>query len=360
MKTEMAGDIGFEIDFLAVGEGERSGDAIAIRYGSAAAGYQVGIIDGGTKDSGEQLVEHVRRYYGTKTVDWVLNTHPDGDHSSGLTVIVERLAVRRLWMHRPWDHAEEILHLFHDGRITDDSLEARIRDALNAAHDLEQTAIARRVPIDEPFEGQQIGPFYVMSPSRDWYQTLIPQFRGTPEPVEAFQRVLAKALEAVKKASAAAVEWVGETMNIETLREGGETSAENESSVVLYSPNLGGKRIFLTGDAGIQALERAADFAARCGTALDSLDLVQIPHHGSRRNVSPSLLGRVMGKTAYISAAKDDAEHPRRVVTNAFKRRGARVYATKGNGLRHHFNIGDRDGWGPAQELPFYDRVEAY
>ena len=50
----MAGDIGFEIDFLAVGEGERSGDAIAIRYGSAAAGYQVGIIDGGTKDSGEQ------------------------------------------------------------------------------------------------------------------------------------------------------------------------------------------------------------------------------------------------------------------------------------------------------------------
>jgi hypothetical protein len=219
----MAGDIGFEIDFLAVGEGERSGDAIAIRYGSAAAGYRVGIIDGGTKESGEQLVDHVRRYYETKTVDWVLNTHPDGDHSSGLTVVVERLAVRQLWMHRPWDHAEEIPHLFRDGRITDDSLETRIRDALNAAHDLEQTAIARRVGIYEPFEGQQIGPFYVMSPSREWYQTLIPQFRGTPEPVEIIQRGLARALEALKKAGTAAGEWVGETMNIETLREGGET-----------------------------------------------------------------------------------------------------------------------------------------
>jgi hypothetical protein len=67
-----------------------------------------------------------------------------------------------------------------------------------------------------------------------------------------------------------------------------------------------------------------------------------------------------MGKSAYVSAAKDDGEHPRRVVTNAFKRRGARVYATKGKGLRHHWNIGDRYGWVPAQELPFYDGVEAY
>jgi len=40
----MAGEIGFEIDFLAVGDGERSGDAIAIRYGSTTAGYRVGIV----------------------------------------------------------------------------------------------------------------------------------------------------------------------------------------------------------------------------------------------------------------------------------------------------------------------------
>lgn len=45
----MTDKIGYEIDFLAVGDGERSGDAIAVRYGSPGA-YRVMVVDGGTKD----------------------------------------------------------------------------------------------------------------------------------------------------------------------------------------------------------------------------------------------------------------------------------------------------------------------
>ena len=69
----------YEIDFLAVGEGDSSGDAIAIRWGNLTgnrAEQTVMIIDGGTKASGESLVSHVEKYYGTDFVDYALCTHP--------------------------------------------------------------------------------------------------------------------------------------------------------------------------------------------------------------------------------------------------------------------------------------------
>ena len=136
--------MGYEIDYIAVGDGERSGDAIAIRYGNlhgTRSEQQIVVIDGGTKESGEALVRRIKSEYGTDTVDFAFCSHPDGDHASGLQVIIEQLTVGLLVMHRPWAHASEILHLFKDGRITDESLEVRIRKSLQAAHDLEQAAI---------------------------------------------------------------------------------------------------------------------------------------------------------------------------------------------------------------------------
>src|SRR5271155_1444483 len=93
---------GLEIDFLQVGDGERSGDAVALRYGDLPTGFEVMVIDGGNKASGEALVRHITSEYGTTTVGHVLNTHPDGDHSSGLTEVLRYLDVKKLWMHRPW------------------------------------------------------------------------------------------------------------------------------------------------------------------------------------------------------------------------------------------------------------------
>ena len=49
----------YEIDFLPVGDGSKSGDAIALRYGNLTDSSQqtVVIIDGGYSDDGEALVE---------------------------------------------------------------------------------------------------------------------------------------------------------------------------------------------------------------------------------------------------------------------------------------------------------------
>jgi beta-lactamase superfamily II metal-dependent hydrolase len=349
--------MGVEIDFLPVGDGARSGDAIALRYGDALRGYRVMIIDGGTKEAGERLVHHVRQVYGTNRADDVLNTHPDGDHASGLTVVVEQLQVGRMWMHRPWNYAESIRHLFHDGRITDNSLEQRFREALQSAHELEAVTMARQIPISEPYQGAWVGPFIVLSPNVDWYlRELVPNFRGAPALKQ--EAGLDAMLKAILDRAKSGVQWVQETLDIETLSEDGETSAQNESSVVMCG-NFDGQKVLITGDAGLIALARAYEYATRIGSRLDDLWILQVPHHGSRNNVAPSILNMIMGRYAITSAAANDEIHPRRVVTNALRRRGAKVYATKGVSLRLHVGMGAREGWGPATEIPFYTEVEA-
>lgn len=117
--------MGYEIDFLPVGNGDSSGDAIAVRWGTPG-NYQVLIYDGGTRETGAALVQHVLTHYGTARVDHVVSSHPDGDHASGLAVVLQNLHVQRLWMQRPWEHSTLIHGYFADGRMTEASLAARL------------------------------------------------------------------------------------------------------------------------------------------------------------------------------------------------------------------------------------------
>ena len=345
---------GLEIDFLQVGDGDRSGDAIALRYGNLLTGFEVMVIDGGNKASGKALVRHITSEYGTTTVGHVLNTHPDGDHSSGLTEVLRYLDVKKLWMHRPWAYSAGLLNRFRDHRFTAGGLKSRLREALDAAYELEEMAVAGKIPISEPFQGAAIGPFVVLSPERDSYlKELVPNFERTPEA----ERPLPALLGASLRAAADAVSWIAESLNFETLGEDGETSAQNESSVVLYA-NFGDNGVLLTGDAGRLALTRAILYAGAHGVSLKGLNCVQIPHHGSRRNVSPSVLNHITAQIALVSVAPKSTTHPRRKVTNAFKRRGARVFRTNGGLLNYTINWPRRTGIYDAPEIPFYDRVE--
>lgn len=360
----------YEIDFLPVGNGERSGDAICMRYGTPG-NYKVLVYDGGTKESGAKLVEHIRQHYGTTHVDYVVCSHPDGDHASGLSVVLESLTVGELWMHRPWKYSADISHYFQDGRITDASLAERLKDKMAAAHALEKLALGKGIPLNEPFRGARIGAFHVMSPDTDWYvHTLIPDFAKSPEKKQAsdFSESLFKSLYASAKD---AVAGIAENWGFETLREDVSTSAENESSVVLFGV-VADRGILLTGDAGVQALSATATYAESNGVSLpEKLKFAQVPHHGSRNNVSPSVLDRLIGPktyspvsdaklTAYVSAAIGSETHPRKMVVNGFLRRGASVMVTKGQPIRHHHNMGARSGWGALPSLPFFEEVESW
>lgn len=357
---------GYEIDFIPVGEGKKNGDAIAMRI-TKNGKTEIYVIDGGTQASGKALVQHIRKYYGAKRVDYLISTHPDMDHISGLKVVLEELEVGELWMHKPWEHASEIIDDIQDedGRVTLDSLIKRIKESARLATEVEEMAKKKqqkkKIKICEPFQGAKIGCFRVLSPSKEWYIELLRNFDGV-SPSKATP-VLENQTYASSTDDTAYENW-----NIETLKEDGETSARNESSVILRGILPDGHRVLLTGDAGIQALTKAYEYALDCGYDLQQCRFVQMPHHGSRRNVSPEVLDMLLGpilpvgstatKTSFVNTSKGAPDHPRKSVVNAFIRRGVKVIATKGKKICSRSGYPRRSGWGSASPLSLSRKVE--
>jgi beta-lactamase superfamily II metal-dependent hydrolase len=364
----------YEIDFIGVGDGSRGGDAIALRFGnnlmSAPHGQTVAVIDGGWTDTGKLLADHIRHFYKTDRVDLVISTHPDDDHSNGLITLLNELTVGCLAMHLPWDHTEEISRLFRDGRVTDQGVREELRRSLDSACGLSKIAKLRSIPVVEPFEG--VGGFdgrvKIVGPSLAYYESLLPNFRCTPDPRSVFEDAFGRHLLAeLRRRMGDAASRAAESFGFETLRDDGETTPENNSSVITLL-QLDGQNLLFTGDAGIPALTRAADRMAALGIGAGALNFLQVPHHGSRRNVGPTLLDRLVGskrvtddhlRMAYCSCPKESEKHPSRRVTNAFRRRGARVFLTQGKNIWYSSGaVPARPTYSPISPVPFYTQVE--
>jgi len=362
--------IGYEVDFLPVGE-EQSGDAITMRFGNVFGQRNeqvVVVIDGGFADTGKQVVEHLKKHYKTDQVDLVVSTHPDADHAAGLETVLKECKVGSFWMHRPWNHTDDIAKMFADGRVTDKSVREALRKSLDEARTLERIALDRKIPIVEPFTGVRDATrsIVVLGPSAQFYGSLLPEFRGTPEPVAQPAGPLAKAL----RGAAEVIKKIAERWDIETLDDSGETSAENNSSAILLAV-VGDHCLLFTADAGIPALTEATNLLVGAGFDFSKIKFIQVPHHGSKRNVGPTILNALLGpklpkdsklRTAFVSVAKpEDEKHPSKKVMNAFRRRGAPVLPTGGGTKCHYFNAPGwpaREGWIAAEALPFYGEVE--
>jgi beta-lactamase superfamily II metal-dependent hydrolase len=356
----------YEVDFLPVGEESKDGDAIALRYGNldgSRSEQTVIVIDGGFKASGESLVEHIRSRYGTERVDMVLATHPDQDHVSGLEVVLEELEVGQLLMHQPWRHSARLTEARAEGFIHL-AASRRLQESLKQTSDLEQIADRRRVPILEPFAGMQTanGTFRILGPSQIYYEELLPQILAPAGVRSVTKSILEAAVETVRE------KFVKETLDHETLRDDGVTKPSNNSSVISLL-TLGNTKLLFTGDAGIPALEDALDLLEADGFQPGDLRFVQVPHHGSRRNVGPSVLDRLLGEkgqtacrsTAFLSASQKnpDNTHPAKKVLNAFTRRGYAVHTTEGTAKLHHSpEAPERSGYVSSTPAPFHDWVE--
>lgn len=358
----------FEIDFLDV-ESRKSGDAIPLRYQGDDISY-IHVVDGGFQDTGQKVIDHIQKYYGNPAyIDHVIASHPDGDHAGGLRTVLETFDVRHLWMLRPWVYADEIIDRF--SRFSSvENLKKRLKEIYPNIAALEEIADEKGIPIYEPFQGQGIGAFTVLAPTKERYLDLVVQSERTPEHSEEARKAAAEGFKdffektAGKVASLLKAAWGEEVFSPE------ETSAENEMSVIQYA-NLCGKRILLTADAGRGGLAEAADYAPNVGIVLPGIDRFQVPHHGSRRNVSTETLDRWLGPrlstkpqkgevrfTAIISSAEKDKDHPRKAVVRACIHRGAKVLTTEGSSLRTGHNAPEREGWTAAAAVEYPEEQE--
>jgi beta-lactamase superfamily II metal-dependent hydrolase len=351
----------YEVDIIAVGDESHSGDAIAIRYGNFIQNpgdQKIIVIDGGYAESGApELINRIRNQYGTDTVDLVISTHPDNDHISGLHTVLDELVVKELWMHRPWTMSESVKRFIETPGLSILGLTSKLKKSLDSAHDLEKLANSKNIPIKEPLQGLNFdNHIFVLGPSKDFYCQLVADFEKTQS---------SGLLQKIKRLFSEA--WHKDEL-VDPADDA--VSARNNSSTVLVA-SLDSKNFLFTGDAGVPALNHAADYADSKGFTLPAnIHFYQIPHHGSKRNVGPTVLNRVIGpilqqgqslnKHGFISAAvKGEPKHPSHRVKNALLRRGLIVSATQGT--CHCFKSDDvptREGWGPVKPLSFSDSYE--
>ncbi len=362
--------MGYEIDYLAAGDGERSAHAVCLRYGNLFGQRNeqtVVTIDGGTLESGDALVKHVKTYYGTDTVDIAILSHADTDHASGMRNILEGLKVKQLAMHLPWNHSSDVKEFLDDGRVTTDSIRENAKRNLSTVREIEQLAKEKGIPVIEPFAGASGLGLRVIGPTKDFYQEMLAGFRFMPG--TEIQTTSARLGEALRALGATVANWVSENWFTEKLQEPAPdaTSSENNSSVI-FTLDVDDKKFLFTGDAGVPALQAAIAFVDANGISLAGLYFFDVPHHGSRRNLGPSVLNRLFGGVrgldakdwyAYISAAKDGApKHPHKKVTNALRRRGASVHATAGINIWLRDQAPARSTYGSIEPIQFYTQVE--
>ncbi len=349
----------FEIDFLPVGTS--NGDAICVRYGNDTDGYYLHLVDGGFSDTAETIVSHIRKHYGQNyRINHLVLSHADSDHAAGLVGVLKNIKVDNLWMNRPWLYAAQVLPHFQ-GNYSVQGLVERMREMNATLVQLEELALAQGTKVREVFQGSIVGAFRVFAPSRQRYIDAIPDLGRTPT---SYRETRAGAL--FKGLVEAAKAWIDEQWDLETLSNSPEsTTASNETAVVQHAI-IDGNSILLTSDVGPAGLDEAADFAASLGL-LRPPNFVQVPHHGSRRNVTPLVLNRWLGGkmakdsvygTAVCSVGSEQPDYPRGQVKNAFQRRGYPVHATRGGTKSYYSGRELRPGWSESVPEPFATRIE--
>jgi beta-lactamase superfamily II metal-dependent hydrolase len=360
----------YEIDFIEAGE-HKSGDAIALRYGNqigAQITQLVHVVDGGyaTSNDGQKLIDHINTHYeGVSSIDHVVLTHPDTDHASGLKIVVETCKIGILWMNRPWLHVDTLLPQFaHE--YTREGLIARLKKDFPHTAELEEIAIRKGITINDAFQGDVIGKFTVMAPTKSRYIELVVASEKTPK-TEQQPSISQGLLEGLRTTARYLKALWGEEGGLKGHTDG--TTCENEMSIIQYA-QIAGHKILLTGDAGIEGLEEAHQYATLLSIPLPGLHRFQVPHHGARRNLSSDILDKWLGTKlssntnqglfeSIVSANRNDDDHPKKAVVRALRHRGANVATTKKEFvLGWSMNKPIRTGWRPVVYEPYPEDTE--
>jgi hypothetical protein len=326
----------YEIDFLPVGDGEKSGDAVALRYTNPETGRPiVGIIDAGFATSGPALVEHIKAYYDTRDVAFAICTHIDGDHAGGMEVVLEELNVEHFLIHRPAAHGYP--------------------NVANAERAEKLWALAEDLKIDtrEPFQGihgwgQSL---VVAGPTEGFYRETLDEQEGRTLEADALvaSRVLKLAEEKITLTTFPAEQDFDDA--------GGDRSPCNNGAAIV-SLIIEGRHLVFPSDSGVSGLTAAFDYLDDQERTKEWPKLFALPHHGGRHNIDLATLHRILGAhtsmqfgTAVASVSKR-SPNPSPRVANAAGRRGYPVIETRGSTLWHHSSDAPARGWAKAVPLP--------
>ncbi len=338
-------DIG--IDMLKVGKADAMIVWLKNKYSSV-----IMVIDGGNEKDGNNLIKHLRKYIlphvKQNAPDIIINTHPDRDHIGGLFKVVEyyKNSITCVFIHDPQKHdiqydlikssLKKVASIHKKSR----TILASLQDSENFLQLVDKYKIRRLEPFPKTFSKILPNILNALGPSEDYYEELLSGFHNVEQFVSKLRR------EELRKALLGESKAFDSEDSSSILDEENEVSPENNSSLV-FEINVNSRKYLFTGDAGVDAF---LDIQKQ--NTIKDIHWLKIPHHGSRRNLTSSLIKTMSPRIAYISA-EGSRKHPRKALVNYLKRNSAKVYSTHKNGniWHHRGNFPEREEYSTAEPL---------
>ncbi|OXB04997.1 ComEC/Rec2 family competence protein [Flavobacterium pectinovorum] len=313
----------FVIDFLYVGDG----DGIIIWGRNPNEEDFVFFLDGGNQGFGTKIINHYKEWikpylYKTKTIAFI-NSHPHADHINGLIEIVKELGEEMTWgiYNDPVKFISEELreNIKQSALRKEDADIDHLYKSFQKVQELnelcEQYNIQKFEALSDAFNYEEIK---IVSPSREFYTSKVQLFTN----IDFLKKVdYSKSFTEVN-------EILESLKPCDIVDEKNDASPENLSSTVIELIDSNNERYLLTSDSGVESF----DDMEKNGFNTENLNFVQLPHHGSRRNISTNWIGKFAPKMFLISAEGNE-KHPRKAVLNCIKKNlpNCKIYSTHKN-----------------------------
>ena len=338
----------FSIDMLDVGDA----DAIILWLKQNGNDYVI-FIDGGKPGDGNEVVKHYTTYIQpfliAKPIIIIINSHPHRDHIGGLPEIINFFGnkIDRVYFNDPLAYIDliqrNLITEYHE-KYSENRQIKGLYESLKDIDNFKSLLKKFNLPTSQIFSDTNLGHnlFKVLGPSEAFYKQKVQFF--TDKTSLDRMHLLKEAEEDVNE-----VEEGNKPCLV--VDEKNDASAENLTSTIIQLTDSSNRRYLFTADSGVYSFESAK----QNGHIMNDFHIVQLPHHGSRRNVNTNWICNFNPKQYWVSAA-GNKKHPRKAVIECIKKNlpNCKIYSTHKGGKKHinsKSNLFPDRGWGSAIPL---------
>jgi beta-lactamase superfamily II metal-dependent hydrolase len=261
------------------------------------------LIDGGPPDAGDTVADFIATHLNGH-VNLIIGSHLDLDHIGGLIKIVNRCTFNHFHLNLPPDTRRflgEIVIQKATGKKTG-ALWDRVEKSLDTAVALLE-ALQKKHVVPKPINA---GDYLDLGEIR------LNILNPTPERlVEAWNEIEGE--EGLFKSTIRALS--------EAMGEAPETSAENNSSVVIEMIYKGSPYALMTADAGADVLREVINGK--------QYPFLKVPHHGSKTGLDDHLVSTIKPRIACVPVGPNSYGHPAEEILDLLHECGAAIYCSE-------------------------------
>lgn len=309
------------VEMINVGKG----DAILVELRDHQNNGVTFVVDGGCAEQARNVISFLQTHHASNRKVFV-STHSDNDHIGAMSEVIRAVGGTDLILNDPRDFDPQGTVLTRART----ELSADERDLLTSAFERIDEVKSAATAVGARHQAL----FASANPILTWGSWNVYVVGPTTTHFNEIWYTAGELPNVYVSDDANAVANLERTGN-SIIDDGVDTSGMNNQSIMLLIEGPG-QKILLTGDAGMRAIREASNIKD-----IRSLTLLDVPHHGSRRNVDSEIIDHLKPAVAFISSPGND-KHPRKAVVRKLQKTGTRVYSTCKTGttsIYHHQNI---------------------